>query len=187
MFRAVNRPDPAISFEQMLDGLIAFGGDFHGEYWLEVFLLAGHTAIEAEVGRLAECVSLITPDRVQLNTVTRPPVDEFAVGVAPGRMDELAAMFDPPAEVIADVHSVHGRAEFSAGREDILNLLRRRPCSLDEIAEGLGMHRNEAVKFIEDLTGDRLVATSWWHGRARYRAELPSGRARRPKAAGGGS
>jgi len=187
MFRAVNRPDPAISFEQMLDGLITFGGDFHGEYWLEVFLLAGHTAIETEVAELAECVRHITPDRVQLNTVTRPPVDEFAVGVAPGRMDELAAVFDPPGEVIADVHGVHGRAEFSAGREDILNMLRRRPCSLDEIAEGLGMHRNEAVKFIEDLTSDRLLTTTWWQGTARYMAKLPSGRARRRKAARGGS
>ena len=44
MFRAVNRPHEDISFERMLDGLIAFRKAFGGQYWLEIMLLAGHTA-----------------------------------------------------------------------------------------------------------------------------------------------
>jgi len=40
MFQAVNRPHESISFEQMLEGLIAFREEYYGEYWLEVFLLA---------------------------------------------------------------------------------------------------------------------------------------------------
>ena len=49
MFRAVNRPHEDISFERMLQGLIDFRHEFQGKYWLEVFLLAGHNAIAAEV------------------------------------------------------------------------------------------------------------------------------------------
>jgi len=170
MFRAVNRPHPEISFDRMLGGLIAFRREFHGEYWLEVFLLAGYTSVDAETAKLARCVERIRPDRVQLNTVARPPAESFAAAVSPGRMAELAAMFHPPGEVVADFRGIHGRAEFAAGREDILDMLRRRPCSLEDIADGLDMHRNEVVKYVEDLTAAGLLAQSLSDGKTYFRA-----------------
>ncbi|MCK4275198.1 MAG: radical SAM protein, partial [Phycisphaerae bacterium] len=95
MFQAVNRPHEDITFERMLDGLIEFRREFQGQYWLEVMFLAGHNAIHSEAQNLAECVSLIKPDRVQLNTATRPPAEDYAVTVSQQRLSELAAMFDP--------------------------------------------------------------------------------------------
>jgi len=166
-FRYINRPHETISFEKMLNGLIVFRQEFQGPYWLEIFLLAGYTAIEAEVMKLARCVDRIRPDRVQLNTVTRPPAESFAEGVSRERMAKLAAMFNPPAEVIADFHSIHEEAEFVAGREEILNMLQRRPCSIDDIADGLGMHRNEVLKYMEELTKNALEET-WTDGRCYY-------------------
>ena len=49
LFEAINRPHPSISFDHMIEGLISFREEFSGEFWLEVFLLAGHTGIDAEV------------------------------------------------------------------------------------------------------------------------------------------
>ena len=48
-FRAINRPHPQISFDQMVNGLMEFRREYKGQYWLEVFLLEGYTAIQAEV------------------------------------------------------------------------------------------------------------------------------------------
>jgi len=138
MFRLVNRPHHEISFEQMLDGLIAFRREFRGEYWLEVFVVGAYTAIGGELAKAAKCVDRIKPDRIQLNTVTRPPAEKYALGVSPGRLAELASTFRLPAEVIADFRGVHRQAEFVAGRKEILDMLRRRPCSIDDIADGLG-------------------------------------------------
>jgi len=160
MFRLVNRPHEKISFEQMLDGLIDFRRDFRGEYWLEVFVLGAHTAVPGEFAKVAKCVDRIRPDRVQLNTVTRPPAESFAIGISRERLTELARMFNPPAEVIADFRDVHGLAEFAASREDVLDLLRRRPCSIDDIAGGLDMHRNEVIKYIEELNAENLLEES---------------------------
>jgi len=157
MFQAVNRPDERIGFDQMLEGLIAFRQEFQGEYWLEIFLLAGHTAIDSEVNKLVECVRRIKPCKVQLNTATRPTAEDYAVMVDPRRMSELAARFDPPAEVIADYRGVHAQSDFKAGRESVLEMIQRRPCSLDDIADGLGMHRNEAIKYIEELDSNGLL------------------------------
>ncbi|RKY27331.1 MAG: radical SAM protein [Planctomycetota bacterium] len=168
MFQAVNRPDKNISFEQMLDGLIAMREEYQGEYWLEVFLLAGHTAIESEARKIIDCVRRINPDRVQLNTATRPTAEDFATMVCFEEMANLAAKFDPPAEVIADYRGVHSQSDFQAGRESVLELLQRRPCSLEDIARGLGMHRNEVVKYIEELDGKGLLKKRFSGGKLFY-------------------
>jgi len=169
-FRRVNRPHEAISFEKMLQGLIAFGKEFRGQYWLEVFLLADETDRDAEVDKLIHCVEAIGPDRVQLNTVTRPPAENYAVGLTHEQMTRIAARFNPPAEVIADFHGIHKQGEFIAGREEILGMLRRRPCCVDDIADGLGMHRNEVVKYIEELTAENQVQPTCEAGKLYYAA-----------------
>jgi wyosine [tRNA(Phe)-imidazoG37] synthetase (radical SAM superfamily) len=159
VFRAVNRPHEQISFDRILEGLIDFRQEFRGQYWLEIFLLDGYTAMEAELAKMARCVDLIRPDRIQLNTVTRPPTEGFAVGVSHERMVELAGLLRPPAEVISDFCDGRGHDEFSSTREEILSLLRRRPCSIEDIADGLGMHVNEVMKDLEGLTS--LEALDW--------------------------
>ena len=170
VFRLVNRPHQNISFEKMLAGLVDFRLEFQGDYWLEVLLLDVHSASKADFAQLVRWVELIRPDRVQLNTVTRPPAEDFAIGISPERLTELATMFDPPAEVIADFRGVHGQAEFAASQEDILDLLRRRPCSMDDIANGLGMHRNEVTKHVEHLSTEGLLLQTQTEGRLYYSA-----------------
>ncbi|MBN2474711.1 MAG: radical SAM protein [Pirellulales bacterium] len=160
MFRLVNRPHEEISFEQMLSGLIDLRREFRGEYWLEVFVVGAYTAVPGELAKVAQCVDRIGPDRVQLNTVTRPPAEKYAVGVSTERLEELTSTFRPRAEIIADFRGVHRQAEFVAGREEILQMLRRRPCSIDDIAGGLDMHRNEVVKYIEELNAEDLLEES---------------------------
>ena len=169
MYRSVNCPHEALSFNQLIDGLVASRGVCHGEYWLEVFLLAGGTGTEAEVKKMAEYASLIKPDRIQINTVTRPPAESFAAGVSRKRLDELSRLFDPPAEVVADYHHVHEQTQFSVSREEILDLLQRRPCSIDGIAQGLGMHPNEVVKYVEALQAEKLLETTWISAKCYYK------------------
>jgi len=156
-FQAINRPHRSISFKQMLDGLMTFRGQYRGQYWLEVFLLDGKTATDHEARMIAEAVGRIKPDRVQLNTATRPTAEESAVMVDRQRMEDLATLFDPPAEVIADYRGVHAQSDFKAGRQNVLEMIQRRPCSLDDIADGLGMHRNEVIKYVEELETSGLL------------------------------
>jgi wyosine [tRNA(Phe)-imidazoG37] synthetase (radical SAM superfamily) len=165
MFHLVNRPHKEISFAQMLSGLIDFRRAFRGEFWLEVFVVDAYTAIPAELANVAKFVREITPDRLQLNTATRPPAEKYVAGVSPQRLAELTSLFHCPAEVIADFRGVHRQADFVAGREEIFEMLRRRPCSIDDVADGLGMHRNEVIKYIEELNAENLLEESRTAGR----------------------
>jgi len=151
-FQYVNRPHIDIAFDRMLQGLIDFRSEYEGQYWLEVFLLGGVTSTEQEIQKLAQCIGRISPDRVQVNTVTRPPAESFALPVSMDHLEILSAQLAEKAEIIADYQHVHAQKSFTAAREDVLDLLRRRPCSIEDIAEGLGLHRNEVVKYVEDLS-----------------------------------
>jgi len=157
MFEAVNRPHSDISFERMVEGLKLLRTEFKGEYWLEVFIAGGLTDSNAEVRKIAKHVAEIKPDRVQLNTVTRPPAEEYAREVSFDKLMEFAKLFNPVAEVIADFRGVHAAPEFGAARENVLQMLQRRPCTIDDIAGGLGIHRNEAIKHVEKLIGDKVI------------------------------
>lgn len=167
-FQRVNRPHHEVSFQKLLHGLVAFRNEFPGEYWLEVFLLANVTADNAEVSRLAGHVARIRPNRVQLNTATRPPLESFAVAVAQQRLHELAVRFQPSAEVISEFRPTQEIPEGSATRDQILDLLRRRPSTLKDIADGLGMHPAEVAKYAEELTAERRLLRTWSAGRSYY-------------------
>ncbi len=157
LFQAVNRPHPAITFERLLDGLAAFRQEFNGQYWLEVLLLTGYTAIEADVKKIAKRSAEIGPDRVHLNTCVRPPAEEFAYAVDRRRLIELAGLFTPRAEVIADFEPVLSRTTQIAGAGEIFQMLQRRPCTASDIAAGLSMHPAGIIKHVERLVLEGLV------------------------------
>ena len=174
-FRKVNRPHESIAFDRMLAGLVEFRRTYRGQCWLEVFLLGNYTTSERELADIRRCVELIRPDRVQLNTVSRPPAEDHAAAVSCEHLNAIAATFSPPAEVIAEFHTVEDPTVCLAGREEILRLLQRRPCSVDDIVGGLAIHRAEVIKSIEHLAADGFVEESRVGDRLYYKARQPQG------------
>ena len=170
MFQYVNRPHSDITFSKMLQGLVEFRKDYNGQYWLEVFLLAGVTTTEMEINRLKTCIAAIQPDLVQVNTVTRPPAENFADPVPQKQLQTITEKLYEKAEVIADYSNVHKQQDFSAQRQDVLTLLKRRPCSVEDIAAGLGLHRNEVVKYIEELSAEGKIEAKPQNQQLYYKA-----------------
>lgn len=157
LFQAVNRPHPDISFEKLVAGLEQFRGEFSGQYWLEVLLLAGHTGLPAHVQKIAEIVRRIRPDRVQLNTAVRPPAEEHVRAVPPERLAALARAFGPEAEVIANYRILKATPQSHPSAEAVLALLERRPCRVQDIAQGLGIKPAEVVKHLAGLEANGRI------------------------------
>ena len=157
VFKYVNRPHPDLYFGKVLGGLVKFRKQSSGRYYLEVLILSGVTTVEAQIDALAKYIKLICPDKVQVNTVHRPPAEDFAMAVAPERLREVASQLSEKAEIIVPSPSLHEKCETSVRLQDVLTLLSRRPCSLEDIALGLGLHRNAAVKYVEQLSSQGQI------------------------------
>jgi len=160
-FERVNRPHASISFEQMACGLVTFSHEFTGTIWLELLLLANITDCREEVARLAALVSQMRIDRAQLNTAVRPAAEAYALTVAPNRLRQLCALFDCPCEVIADsdCRPPAPSAASAAVADRILELLARRPCTVQGIATGLGMRPNDVLKYLDALSANGAITS----------------------------
>jgi wyosine [tRNA(Phe)-imidazoG37] synthetase (radical SAM superfamily) len=155
-FGWMNRPHPELSFHQMVEGQKAFRARFKGQLWMEVFLVAGMNSLPPDVAKIAALAKKIMPDRIHLNTAVRPPCEDFAVPVSRERMESLAPLFCPEAEVIAEFEAKQ-RVEMHAAQEEIYSMLQRRPCTAQEIAETFSMHPNEVSKYLGKLLRDKRI------------------------------
>lgn len=159
LFRYVNRPHREITFDRMVQGIVEFTARFPKSVWLEVFLLAGVTGISSEVEKIATLTRRIQPARVQLNTVSRPPSEEFAFPISGEQMRVFASRFDGKGEVISE--SEPGEPPFPLAQvvtdADVLALLSRRPCTVRGVSAGLGLHISEAAKRLQGLAAEGSV------------------------------
>jgi len=168
MFHYVNRPHESLSCDEVVQGLVDFRNGFDREIWLEVFLLGGATATPAEVLKIKEHVDRIKPNRIQVNTVVRPPSEEFAFPAGKGELASLCKLFGERSEVIESFIHHHRTEEFKVCREDILAVVTRRPCSIDDISSGLMMNKNEVLKYLNDLVSHGLVKYTYQNGDLYY-------------------
>lgn len=156
-FRRVNRPHPSITLGGVVEGLVALRREFEGQIWLEVFIVEGLNSSDEQVRAIRACVERIEPDRVQINTAVRPPAEE-GVGAPPAeRLEEIREMLGPGAEIIAPTPELADMPGARARRREVLALLRRRPCTLEDVAAGLGIHRHEASKHLRALIDEGSI------------------------------
>ena len=155
-FGWVNRPHPELSFDQVFEGQKAFRARFHGQLWLEVFLVAGMNSLASDVAKIAALAKEIRPDRIHLNTAVRPPSEDFAVPLSQERLEALTPLFCPRAEVIAEFETKQ-RVEIRVAQEEIYAMLQRRPCTAQDIAETFSMHPNEVSKYLGKLLREKHI------------------------------
>jgi wyosine [tRNA(Phe)-imidazoG37] synthetase (radical SAM superfamily) len=150
-FQAINRPHPQISFEDMVQGLLAFRAAYRGEIWLEVFVLEGINASETDAEKFRHWIEKLNPEKVHVNTAVRPAAEPFARQVKPDAMNRFCKVLGKKAEVIAPSKPFQGDERQAHVEEDLLGLLARRPCTLNDMASGLRVNKNEILKYIQIL------------------------------------
>jgi DNA-binding transcriptional ArsR family regulator len=98
-------------------------------------------------------VHRIAPDRVQLNTLDRPGVVEWIRAATPEEMEVFAAGLGyEGTEITGRPSSRSGIGSFSGDAvEQIMQTIRRRPCTAGDLSSVLGMHQNEVNKYIQLL------------------------------------
>ncbi len=170
-FQRLNRPDPSVRLDDVIDGLAATREELPGKMRLEVMLVERLNDSRSELEAIREAIDHVAPDRVQINTVVRPAADSAARAVRDGVLVWAQEMLGPRAEIIAPFHPrATASAEDDRLRGRIMELLRRRPCTVADIAEGLGVHPNWIVKHVQRLLSSGLVRRVFRGGEVYYTA-----------------
>lgn len=86
----INKPHAKLNLETIIQGLIAFRQEYANTFWLEIFLLPEVNINEEELSALKQIVDKINPDKIQLNTLDRPGVDNTLVKASSDQMQQIA-------------------------------------------------------------------------------------------------
>ena len=158
-FEMVNRPAADISIEKLVSGLVQFRQAFSGRIWLEVFFIPGVNTHREQIEQIKALIGEIRPDKVHLNTAVRPAAEEGIEPVTRARLDEIAKGLGGGCEVVADTPVGLGDRHLERAAADVVSMLKRRPCSVQDLCAGLGMTPNEAVKHVTRLQSMGLVTS----------------------------
>jgi wyosine [tRNA(Phe)-imidazoG37] synthetase (radical SAM superfamily) len=163
-FRAINRPAAGLRVDEIIQGLKDFRREFRGEIWLEVMLVKGVNDQEADL--IAEAAKSTEPDRIQLNTVVRPPAEPVSA-LSEEEMQKMLRVF-PGAELIADWDwSVPARI-----RNQLIDLLRGRPSTLEEICRLLDLSASDAIKFCKIMEQSGQISRRQHGGKLYFHANI---------------
>ena len=156
-FERIDRPDPQLDIERIIHGLCLFRTEYTGQIWLEVFMVEGFNTDNAQIAKLTQAIERIAPDKVQLNTAVRPTAESAIKKLDADRLKKIAEKFGPNCQIVADFSPKSREDHIAVAEEKLLSMLKRRPCSLDDICAGLGIHPNEALKHLGHLKQRRAV------------------------------
>lgn len=176
IFEQINQPVKGIKAQEIVQGLIDLRKEFQGQIWLEILFCAGINDSDAELNLLHETVAAIRPDRIQINTVFRPPAIEGTLPCSPEKLQQISTMLSSVAEVVGQPHLDKVAVSQSRSfKKRILELLRRRPCTLSDIVRATGISHIELVKLLDSLTQAGFLHIRTHEGQPyyQYRSEEP--------------
>jgi wyosine [tRNA(Phe)-imidazoG37] synthetase (radical SAM superfamily) len=177
-FAKINRPFRGITIENMISGLCQLREEYSGQLWLEVFFIEHVNTGAEQIASIKEAIGRIRPDKVHVNTAVRPTAEPGIRRLDARQLEDIAASLGPNCEVIADFSMTSdGTSPPDRTRETIslrdkaesqtmalLSMLKRRPCSLNDICAALGIKHNEALKHITTLQQRGLIRTETRNG-----------------------
>ena len=158
-FYKINRPFHSININDYVKGLEEFRKEFKGKIWLEVLIIPGYNDNEPDLELLKKAFEKIMPDSIQLNSLDRPGV---IPDIRTAGKDELQYIVDywklDNVEIIA---AAPKRKDIKSYRKDIetaiLETIFRRPCTLEDLAKILGLHKNEINKYLDTIEADNKI------------------------------
>ena len=168
VFLKINRPHSTLNIEEIIEGLIRFRQEFKGSFWLEIMLVKGVNDSPAHIKKLKEAIIKINPDKIQLNTVIRPPAEKFAQPLNLKELERIKQIFGQKCEIIAPFEKKEQPSASENIREAINSIIRRRPVTLFDIASSLGRHQNEVIKHLNALLEEGKVKSVAHRGQRYY-------------------
>ena len=170
-FARINQPAPGLDLRSVIAGLEDFRREYPGKIWLEVFILKGINDSAADIEALRLALRRIRPDKVQLNTLDRPPACPGVESAGFDLLEKIRGLWHSlPVEIIKRASRREEIAAFSSNLENsLLNTIRRRPLTLDDLAALTAKDEAELRRYLEVLEKEKKVRPVIEGGRIFYR------------------
>ena len=168
IFVKINRSDPEIKIEKIIEGLKKFRQEFKAKIWLETMLVKGVNDSPTHLRKLKEVIEEINPDKIQLNTVVRPPAEKFARSLSLEDLERARKILGEKCEIIAEFGEKEQRAPSENLESVLFSMIQRRPVTLSDMANSVGKHKNEIIKYLNFLLEKGKIKVMVYKGKKYY-------------------
>lgn len=156
-FAKINRPDQSLNCDEMIESLVKLRCEYEGTIILEIMIIPGINDQQQELVALKAAIARIKPDRVQLGTLDRPGTESWVEAASLETMQEIAHFLGnvelignfKPRRQIASFNEMHS--------ENILEILHRRPCTVEDLQQALNLHPAELQKYVNQLLEENRI------------------------------
>jgi wyosine [tRNA(Phe)-imidazoG37] synthetase (radical SAM superfamily) len=145
LYRKISRPHPQVTFERMLDGLIAFRKEYQGKLWVEVMLLRGLNDSEVELHQIAEVLEKIKADEIHLLQPDRPPAETWVQPPDQEGLIRAQAILGRKARLVQPAGGSFDLRGDESLLETIVAIITRHPMREEELVKTLGRFSPEHV------------------------------------------
>jgi wyosine [tRNA(Phe)-imidazoG37] synthetase (radical SAM superfamily) len=173
-FARVDRCHRDLSVRDIIEGLKLFRRGYRGKMWLEIMLVKGINDSVEHVVALRKAAWEIRPDRVQLNTVVRPPAEKFAKPLSRDDLEQIQLLFGPNTDIVASGPSVPRpasrvpRPRRSNPDAAILATVQGRPVTKLDLVCSLGVAPRDVEAALHRLLGARRIRRVSYSGKTFY-------------------
>ncbi len=172
-WKKVNRPHPDLNFDKMIDNLVLFSNEFAGEIWVEVLLVKGVNNTKENLEAVRAILSRMKYTKVQLNTVVRPPSEQSAAALSREEMQEIAKLFPENTEIVATFQKRGKHVSAHGDQDRILDAIARRPMSVKQIEQSLGIPAERAELVLDELIDEKKVKITVYEKETFYEVIQP--------------
>ncbi|OGI12340.1 MAG: hypothetical protein A2Y40_03460 [Candidatus Margulisbacteria bacterium GWF2_35_9] len=156
VFEAVNKPVKGIMITDVINGLIDFRKTYRGNIWLEILFCKGINDGINEIKKMKGIIKKINPDKIQLNTVARPPAYTNTGPLSFSELQTIADLLDnQKVEIIISKPS--NRKGEPLTEIELINYLRRRPANFEEINLCFGEQTDITRTMLLDLQKSKKI------------------------------
>ena len=157
-FLRLNRPCKGLHVRDVAQGLTRFCRKFPGKIYLEVLLVAGINDTSENLERINAFLKDLRHDRVDITVMTRPGAHMQPAVPAEHVLNRWRTFLKGPR---ADIPGPGGpvSATGPVSPDTVLDSLRRRPQTLQQLCLGLGLDPAEAAVLLDRLEARKMVKT----------------------------
>ncbi len=159
IFEKINKPVPGLKIDKIIEGLKRFSKTFQGKLWVEIFFASGLNDGEKELERMQSVLEEINPQKIQLNSLDRPPAFSGTGQVKMKKLEQIKNRWsNMSVEIIKRTESRSEIPFFSSGLEtDIIDTIERRPLTINDLEVLTQKSESEIRKYIDILEKEKRV------------------------------
>jgi wyosine [tRNA(Phe)-imidazoG37] synthetase (radical SAM superfamily) len=168
-WRMINRPHGKLVIDQILNGILSFSLEYHGELVTETMLVEGINDNDDSIHALVSYLETLQPIKAYLSIPTRPPMETWVKPPSLKRVQQIGAMIAAHIPVVELLTSMEEGKFVSTGNlsEDILGITAVHPLREDALQDML-KQAGQDRHVINDLIQKQFICKVLYRGHSYY-------------------